>query len=195
MVLAALLLFLETGLATAALSNPFKISEPGPGWFFTSVCRDRAGRLWLGTEDRGIVWWEPSAHSWNQACAPNTLDDVSVYSVACDAHGFIWVGTLNHGAAEFDGTSWKYFGQYDGLRGQHVIAIAVDPLDDSIWFATEAGISRRNDKTGSWTFFPTSVDGFLSPPTCLTFSPDGALFVGTLCDGILIASSSNDYAT
>jgi len=186
-------LFRTAPILLADPANTYKMADPGPGWFFTSICKDRAGRLWLGTEDRGVVWYDPYARCWNQACAPSTLDDISVYSLACDSHGFIWVGTLNHGAAVFNGLSWKYYGQYDGLRGQHVIGIAVNPLDSSVWVATEAGVNRRSDATGAWTFFPTSVGGSLTPPTCLAFAADGTLYVGTQCDGILIASPSDNY--
>jgi ligand-binding sensor domain-containing protein len=197
-VLLLLFILLATGYgspsAKAAPPN-FSVKGPETGWFFTSVCRDRAARLWCGTEDRGIVWYDPAFRHWNEACAPSSFNDVSVYSVVCDSRGEVWAGTLNHGVAGFDGEKWTYYTEADGLRGRRVFALAINPLDGSLWAATENGLSRRDPTNGLWSFLPLSVSNALVEATCLAFAADGALYVGTQCDGVLIGSAADHYAT
>jgi len=119
-------------VAGADTPSSFNLSTPSEGWILTSLCRDRAGRLWVGTEDRGVVWYDAIAKTWKQACAPSNFDDTSVYSLACDPRGEIWAGTLNHGVAGFDGQKWNYESESDGLRGRHIVGLSVDKLDGSL---------------------------------------------------------------
>ncbi|MBP5796384.1 MAG: hypothetical protein J6W07_06085, partial [Bacteroidales bacterium] len=65
--------------------------------------------------------------------AANGLPSNSVYALAQDAHGALWLGTRN-GLCRFDGTkfeTWKEFGR--------VNALAMDK-DDRVWMGTTDGI-------------------------------------------------------
>jgi len=114
-----------------------------------------------------------------------------VYALACDLRGRIWVGTLNHGVAVFNGRDWRRYAPPDGPIGCRVFALAVCPTSGGVWMATEAGLARYEQ--GRWAYY-TRANGLPSDQaTALAFAPNGILYVGTQCDGIAVASPRDDY--
>ena len=71
-----------------------------------------------------------------------TYNEDYVFSMAIDRDGNKWFGTWGGGAARFDGTTWKNYTTDDGLAGNIVYAVSVDPTDGAIWFGTNHGASR-----------------------------------------------------
>ncbi|WDT76719.1 MAG: hypothetical protein MPW16_05775 [Candidatus Manganitrophus sp.] len=71
-----------------------------------------------------------------------TYNENYVFSMAIDRDGNKWFGTWGGGAARFDGATWKNYTTDDGLAGNIVYAITVDPADGAIWFGTNHGVSR-----------------------------------------------------
>ena len=186
----------------AAPVTPFAWNANDQGQFILSSCRDLRGDVWVGTEGQGVWRFDPRAASgkpWTQFTAQDGLGDDDIYALACDRQGRIWAGTASHGVSVFTGQPvggrlWHTYDQMTGPLGAHVGALAVGPLGD-IWMATEAGLARYGDRTGHWSYF-TRADGLPSDQAgCLAFGPDGTLYVGTLCDGIAIASPADDYAS
>lgn len=164
--------------------------------FVTSLCRDHQGRVWIGTEDQGVWRYDPTAPvnaAYLHFAAADGPGDDTVYALACDLRGRIWAGTLNHGVAVFNGREWRRFAPPDGPLGCRVFALAVCPTTGGVWMATEAGLARYEQ--GQWAYY-TRANGLPSDEaTALAFAPNGALYVGTQCDGIAIASPRNGYAT
>ena len=52
----------------------------------------------------------------------------------------MWFGT-NHGVSHFDGKNFVNYTRADGLLGDNVYAIAIDP-QGAVWFGTRGGVSR-----------------------------------------------------
>ncbi|MFY9268674.1 MAG: hypothetical protein WAO55_02870 [Candidatus Manganitrophaceae bacterium] len=71
-----------------------------------------------------------------------TYNENYVFSMAIDHDGNKWFGTWGGGAARFDGKRWKNHTTEDGLAGNIVYAITVDPVDGALWFGTNHGVSR-----------------------------------------------------
>ena len=68
--------------------------------------QDNKGILWLGTEDSGLLLFNPADKSFTQL-KHNDSDAASLSSnmIKCllaDARGNIWVGTLNGGLEKYD---------------------------------------------------------------------------------------------
>jgi len=189
----ALWLGLTFPLCTLADDSPTWDAN-SEGQFILSLTRDLHGNLWVGTEGEGVWRFAPKAATgkqWTQFTQKDGLGDDNAYALACDKAGRIWAGTLNHGVSVFNGKAWKTYGQIDGPLGCRVFALAVSPMDGSVWGATEAGLFRY--KNSSWTYF-TRAEGLPSDQAnALAFGSDGTLYVGTQCDGIAIASSTNNY--
>jgi ligand-binding sensor domain-containing protein/signal transduction histidine kinase len=75
-------------------SNDFQFilnSSEGPDRYNVSaMCQDSRGRVWLGTAERGLYYWE----SGTLKKFPDAkLDELNIRSVVEDKQGQIWVGT------------------------------------------------------------------------------------------------------
>jgi len=82
------------------------------------------------------------------------LADYRVFSVAQDARGAVWMGTLA-GASRLDRASGKFATYAKELVNEWVYGIAVD-AKGQVWFATEGGVSMFDGK--SWRAW-TQADG------------------------------------
>jgi hypothetical protein len=145
------------------------------GWFVTSVLHDSHGRLWVGTEDRGL--WRLDKIGWTQFTRQNTggqpedecgaltswqeggsvetasfLGDDAIQCLAFDKQGRLWVGHINHGVSVFNGTAWRNFDVLNGPLGERVFDIAVCPADGDVWMATSRGLARYRVKDNQWEY-------------------------------------------
>ncbi len=163
------------------------------GGFVVSLCRDKVGNVWAGTEDKGVWRYSPVTRAWTQFTAKDGLGDDNAYALICDRQGRIWAGTLNHGVSVFNGKTWRTYDQTNGPLGAHVTALATSPVDGDVWGATEAGLFRYSLSHSTWTYF-TRADGLPSDQAdALAFDAVGTLYVGTQCGGIAIASPADGY--
>lgn len=194
------LFWLGVLLLTRAASDPASSAPATLSWnpaaqggFVVSLCRDRAGNVWAGTEDKGVWRYSPATRTWTQFTAKDGLGDDNAYSLTCDKQGRVWAGTLNHGVSVFNGKAWRTYDQTNGPLGAHVVALTTSPIDGDVWGATEAGLFRYSLSHTTWTYF-TRADGLPSDQAdALAFASDGTLYVGTQCDGIAIASPADGY--
>ncbi len=72
-----------------------------------------------------------------------------VFSMALDRDGDKWFGTWGGGVSRFDGEKWTNFTAEDGLAGDIVYAVTLDPHDGALWFGTNHGVSRFDGQ--NWT--------------------------------------------
>ncbi len=172
-----------------------------PAKFIVSMCRDNVGNIWVGTEDRGVYRYNPSApagNRWKQFTTANGLGDNNAYALICDKQGRIWAGNLNHGVSVYNGKRWQ---NYDCLAdqkkhvlagpiGEHVVALAVDPLGHAIWMATNSGLAiyhpRETGRAAGWSYI-TTENGLPSDAVdAIAFGPRGGAYVGTECYGLVV---------
>lgn len=83
------------------------------------------------------------------ASGNETYNKNYVFSMAIDRAGNKWFGTWGGGASRFDGSTWRNFTTEQGLSGNIVYAVTVDPHDGALWFGTNHGVSRFDGK--NWT--------------------------------------------
>jgi len=114
-------------------------AEGAPDGPCMSVFEDRAGVVWVGTE-QGLVWLQGGR--WERVRAPG-LDDTTVDVIFQDRDGAMWFGSAHptQGAlARLDGGAWSTFGVEDGLPHASVNDIIQD-REGTIWVGT--GFARR----------------------------------------------------
>lgn len=172
-------------------------------WVY-SMARDRDGRMWFGTEGGvtrfdGTRWksWthadglgaadlppnadrsrtpSPSPHHAQREKNIADYNPNYVLATVIDGQGVKWFGTWGGGLARFDDRSWKNYTTRDGLAGNVVNAIAIDPRG-IMWIATEAGVSRF-DGTRFRNF--TTMDGlFHDAVYAVAVDRSGAKWFGT----------------
>ncbi len=81
-----------------------------------------------------------------------------VLSIAVDRENRKWFGTWGAGLSRFDGKTWKTYTAADGLGGNFIHALAVDP-EGMLWAATDGGASRFDGR--GWKTY-TTRDGLLN---------------------------------
>ena len=130
---------------TLSLPATFKWDSAKQGAFVMSLCADKRGRLFVGTEDMGVWMYDaalPAGKAWRQFTTKDGLGDNNGYALCCDSLGRIWAGNLNHGVSVFNGEKWKNYDVLTGPIGSRVFALAVNPVNGDVWGATEAGLFR-----------------------------------------------------
>ncbi len=157
--------------------------------FVFSLAQDATGKIWVGTEDKGVFRYDPAAKNaaqWTNFTTKNGLGDDNAYAICPDNLGRIWVGHLNHGVSVYNGESWKNYDVLDGPIGERVFSIAADPKSGDIWIATSAGLTRYSVDHDKWSYI-TRADGLPSDQVqSLAFDARGNVYAGTQCDGLAI---------
>lgn len=102
--------------------------------------------------------------------------DEYVVDIFEDKKGRLWFGTLQEGAACYDGKALTYFSVKDGLCGNSVVSFAED-REGNLWFGTHSGLSRY-DGTGFTNF--TEKDGLCNDRVSnILVDKAGNIWVGT----------------
>jgi PAS domain S-box-containing protein len=158
-----------------------------------SLCLDRTGILWVGTEsglnklemhkNRFELW---TAEQWDE----NRLSDGMVWSLFKDSSGTTWVGT-NKGLDRIDRQSGKvehYAPQNSGLSHSPVFAVREDRAG-MIWVGTGGGgLNRLDPRTGTFRHFRKDINNpaALNDDSISTilFDKSGVMWVGTENGGL-----------
>ncbi len=177
-----------------------------PAHFITSICHGPYGGIWLATEGHGVLHYNAaSVGGWQQFDIGTAVNHNIADAVARDAHGRIWVGSLNDGVFVFlpsrdagQPFRCRRYGlltdrandEWAGPVGEHVYSISVDPVDASVWICTSSGISRYepgHGKTrGRWVYYDLANGLPSDDVQCVAFGLHGRAYVATTCNGIAI---------
>lgn len=140
--------------------------------FVTAIEIDRSGRVWVGSEGRGVrvvdhrnTFTDKNDDILNQGLTvsgDNLLSD-NITALAEDRDGVMWIGTI-------DGVNYWFNSQVRaqfGLINSNVNSIGIDPRNRK-WFGTPSGISilendgiiRTNYTTGNSPLVSSNVISF-----------------------------------
>lgn len=139
-------------------------------WNVSIMAEDPGGRLWIGTGERGVFYWE---NGRMVEIADEELKTLNVYGVAQDREGNIWIGT-NRGLRRYDAE-----GRFSAIENDlHISALLVDS-QGVLWIGTAAaGLARYED--GKLAFL-TKAGGLGSDRITTLFGDrEGNLWVGTV---------------
>lgn len=169
---------------------------PGiPSPSLRSMATSRDGTLWLGTNDAGLIRFQPAGDG---AVAPvqripfldgdpRGLSHPTVHAVLVDRRGRVWIGT-GHGLDLLDPQSGqlRHFHQQsqgEGLAGNLVRALW-QSSDGTIWVGSHGGLNRIDEVgTGHFQLTQPTADALAGEPMSVVFSvvadASGALWMGT----------------
>jgi hypothetical protein len=192
---AALLPLLFRSALHAAVSSPiWSAWSTGINGKFVTAAVFGNGNAYAASEDLGLWMLDAQQGQWTKLAPPDVKDD-SVRCLAVDAQGRLWAGYTYHGVSIYNGKDWKTFDAPDGPLGHHIFKIAISPLDNDVWLATDLGLTRYSVANDTWSHI-TRADGLPADQiSCLAFDKDGTLYVGTQCDGLAVANHTDNYST
>jgi ligand-binding sensor domain-containing protein/signal transduction histidine kinase len=146
----------------------------------TAICEDRSGKLWIGTNGKGITCYD--GKKFSTFTKAQGLADDYVGCITEDRSGKLWFGTTASGVSCYDGKKFTTFTTAQGLASNSIVCITEDK-SGNLWFGTyAAGASRFDGK--SFTSF-TTTEG-LSSNAIYTITTDnsGSIWFGTYGAGI-----------
>lgn len=147
----------------------------------SSVIRDYAGILWVGTRIDGLAAFDNS--SWVTYTAQNSeLPNNSVQALAQEPDGTIWVGT-NGGVASIKNTIWQVYTTFNSdLHNNYITAIAIDSAGNR-WFGTNNGCAEFDGT--NWKHHSGSFNSNIGAVYSITIDKQGIVLAGT-GDGLFI---------
>ena len=148
-----------------------------------SVCEDQQGRIWAGTENKGINIIQPGKGVVKRLGKSTGMISNNIFDIKSDKKGNIWVGT-EEGLVQITTDSFKIknFTTEDGLGGNKVYHILVDN-NQNIWCGVLGGYLSVLDGKKFRKF--TEKDGFKEKFVInLTQSNDGTVWIGTYQGGL-----------
>ncbi len=119
----------------------------------TCLVQDRRGMLWLGTNEAGLVRFDPATRRYeaykNQPGNSAALSGNRVNALLVDAGGTLWVGT-QLGLDRFDGATQQFhaYTERDALPSNAVEGILED-RQRNLWVGTDNGLAKFIPSTNS----------------------------------------------
>lgn len=163
--------------------NLFRFKNVNVGNINT-VCVDRQGDYWLGTNDRGIIHYRPQTGEQTVYNKENgtLLSDIIVCSL-CDSEGTLWFGTYGGGLiCRRDGhfTTYMPTGQAGTIAHHSVWALCEDH-GGNVWIGTlGGGLQRIEQGTGRFSAPLTTENSKIAANyiSSVQQTEDGRLLVG-----------------
>lgn len=142
------------------------------------IITDTRGDTWIENRYRKILY------KFDGVSVSEITSVSSVRDIETDENGHVWFATFGNGIAMWDGASWHYYTEDDGLSCDYVNDLAVDPAG-TIWCATDCGGVSVYDGE-NWTRYSVS-DGL--PSECVrtvSVNDNGTAWITTDTDGIAV---------
>ncbi|MEO5976175.1 MAG: two-component regulator propeller domain-containing protein [Chryseolinea sp.] len=162
--------------------------------FVNVLEKARAGRLWLGTNDKGVDLFDPKknifTHFANNPSDTTSLSNNRVMSIAEDRDKNFWIGTFL-GLNKFDSVT-QTFKRY--LKQLAIITLYQDHRGE-FWCGTDAGLFRYDSVNDQFVKF-TDKSGLISPTMVIgSMSEDGDdnLWIPTPQKGIVRPDKQREH--
>ena len=131
-----------------SFTNYNDIENVGNNYIY-NVYKDSRGRIWFGTDGKGITVLENGKlTTYNKT---NGLKDDHIYTFTEDKDGNIWFNTEGAGIYRFDGKSFKNYTTADGISDLKITALKTGPLGNII-MVNKKGLDILNTKTGTISY-------------------------------------------
>lgn len=172
-----------------------------PATHLTGLCTDTHRALWVTDEGKGLfrraynrINWE-RYHKDGKGMYRLPTQDNELHHVVEDFQGRLWVGTLRDGVLVFNGQEWRKYTIEEGIPGERILTLKVQPKGGDVWIGTSGGLVRYSQATNKWRIW-NRLEGLPSDQVyAICFDLKNNLYLGTDCEGILIASPKDDYST
>ncbi len=158
------------------------------------ITEDHQQRIWVGSYREGCGWIDPKTLSYHPHRLPQGAS-VSVFDLACDATGNLWLATMGNGLLRLDpvtGDVKAYTQQttaatdhkVNSLTNNYISQVSLSPDGKRIYLATSMGVCAMDIEKESWlsTFGSNCMN--YGTPVRIAREFDGILYIGTN-DGLL----------
>ncbi|WP_446010367.1 ligand-binding sensor domain-containing protein [Candidatus Electrothrix sp.] len=116
-----------------------------------TLLKDSKGRLWIGTNDNGLFFYQDDIDIFTGFTVEDGLPANSVRVLFEDQDGGLWIGTTS-GLAYFDGTTFQRFPLLD-VPGNKLVNFICQDASGTLWVGTK--------RAGSLYVFDKQAKGFV----------------------------------
>ncbi|MCU0432499.1 MAG: SpoIIE family protein phosphatase [Bacteroidia bacterium] len=148
-----------------------------------SMCEDKAGNIWVGTLQQGVIRFAPDGRT-ARFTEKEGLGDNTVWSAATGNDGSLFFGTSDNGISCWNGSRFTLISTEQGLCSDLVYALMTDSKGQ-LWAGTDKGVNvlttGSNFALTKLKFIGTS-DGMRSPEVsqnALFEDNTGLIWMGT----------------
>ncbi|MBN8823167.1 MULTISPECIES: sensor histidine kinase [unclassified Spirosoma] len=179
-----------------------------------SLASDNRGRLWLGTQQDGVLYFDKRSRLFGQVTdflkATRQLNEFKISKVYVDNTGIVWANTDPDGMARIVPDAFLFGGSVksqanDGLPANqkltnYTIRGFLEERFDRLWVLTQAGINVLDPRTNLITerFFTSPLTGNGRPqivPKCLYRDPQRRIWVGHIGGVLAFDSKSRTFTS
>jgi ligand-binding sensor domain-containing protein len=153
--------------------------------FIRTVFQDHLGQIWIGTDD-GL--FRVSDSRIVRVDGFGNIAPISVHAIAEDSHSGLWVGGSRLALIE-QGREIDYQLPHE-LAEYRVKSILVGQ-DGTVWVGTVSGLYKADRLRSDAAKTFERVAGISGTARSLWQSPEGALWVGTIGEGVYVLDQSN----
>jgi signal transduction histidine kinase/ligand-binding sensor domain-containing protein len=136
-------LWLATVNGLARLKDGRLMSYPGsqslPGQTIRALTKDRAGNIWVGYFDAGVIIRLPAGDA-SPVAEKIDLGTHAIGALCTDSEGNLWVGTRGGGLVRLKERKLTAYASEDGLDDS--VQAIIDDGRDGVWVATGKGLAH-----------------------------------------------------
>jgi len=159
-------------------------------WEITALCRTDDGRLWIGTQQHGLIcadYKNQTMKTYTASSKTCALQSNTILFIKQDKKGQLWIGTAKglyrHNAALDDFTAYLY--HIDNLLGisANIVNTFCEDSEGVLWFGTDGGgISSFDPLHDSFQTYTTAHGLSSNRIISITNAGDNCLWVTTPYD-------------
>ena len=154
-----------------------------------SICEDTHQRIWVGSYKEGFGWIDQKTMNYHPYRLPQG-NNVSVFSMACDPQGNLWLGTMGNGLLRFnpETNDIKQYVEADkattnrkvnSITNDYISKISISPDGKRVYVGSTMGVCVLDIAKDSWlSTFGVNCLNYGTPVRVLR-EFNGDLYVGT----------------
>jgi len=130
-----------------------------------AICKDKTGRLWIGSEDMGVTVIEHTSKGdkYSYFNNKNFIDSRRIRSLYCDKLGFVWIGTKG-GLDRYDPHT-KKLKHYEADKHKSgniknpIIFAMFEDSKGTFWVGTYSGLAKYDRTNDKFEYVSSAITG------------------------------------
>lgn len=159
-----------------------------------TITTDTTGKLWIGTEGQGVFSYEENGTVNIYNIGRNSLVSDWITHIVADANNKIWIATQSSGiqciTTHSDSSFQSFtFNIQDGLPDKYINSLAIDNVNNSVWFVCRNGKAGYIDNNLKVVVFDATNGLPEKPIKTITIDENGNCFLGIPGKGVYVMSN------
>ncbi len=161
-----------------------------------SLLLDSKAKLWIGTEDNGLVLYDTKKGNWTKIVDNQSINS-AVNAIFEDKKGNFWIATMNNGCFVFDAECnlVQHFNTQNSVLQSNSIFAFAEAENGRIWIAgAGSGVNFYDAAQGKIEAVHNQVspnEDLASFRKCLFWDKKRTLWIGTENDGLYLYNIEN----